>query len=87
MSAPTARTGPAETAKLLARLREHIALDVGVDGKTTARFPGYAVELGTLGADAAALSCANDVVALSSVAQAKPARTNEFNFIRLLRNT
>ena len=54
MSAPTTRTGAGETAKLFARMREAIVLDVQSDGKTTARFPGYAVELGTLGAEAAA---------------------------------
>ncbi len=35
-------------------MREAIILDIRADGKTTARFPGYAVELGTLGAEAAA---------------------------------
>ncbi len=54
MTAPTISKGAGETAKLFARMREAIILDIQADGKTTARFPGYAVELGTLGADAAA---------------------------------
>jgi SagB-type dehydrogenase family enzyme len=54
LSAPTVSNGARESAKLFARMREAITLDIGSDGKTAARFPGYAVELGTLGADAAA---------------------------------
>jgi SagB-type dehydrogenase family enzyme len=54
LSAPTIRNGAGESAKLFARMREAIILDVQADGKTAARFSGYAVELGTLGADAAA---------------------------------
>ena len=53
MSAPTIRKGAEEIAKLFARMREGIILDIQVDGKAAARFSGYAVELGTLGADAA----------------------------------
>jgi SagB-type dehydrogenase family enzyme len=53
LSAPTIRKG-AETAKLFARMREGITLGIQADGKAAARFSGYGVELGTLGADAAA---------------------------------
>jgi SagB-type dehydrogenase family enzyme len=54
VSAPTIRKGAEAAAKLFARMREAVTLDIRADGKTAARFPGYAVELGTLGTDAAA---------------------------------
>jgi SagB-type dehydrogenase family enzyme len=53
LSAPT--TGkPQGSAKLFARVNDQVTLDVQADGKLVARFAGQAVELGALGADAAA---------------------------------
>ena len=53
MTAP-ATSRPAGEGRLFARVNERITVDVAPDGKTVARFPGHAVELGKLGPDAAA---------------------------------
>jgi SagB-type dehydrogenase family enzyme len=54
LSAPTNSKGAGQGAKLFARVSERVTLDLQADGKIAARFSGHAVELGTLGPDAAA---------------------------------
>jgi SagB-type dehydrogenase family enzyme len=84
LGAPTIKKGAGEGAKLFARMREAITLDIQADGKTAARFAGYAVELGTLGADAAARAPElGDGLALDAFAAAASDSDKELN--RLLR--
>jgi SagB-type dehydrogenase family enzyme len=83
LSAPTTRN-PLAPAKLFARMSERVTLDIGPDGKAVARFSGHAVEVVTLGPDAAVRAQdLRDGLAFDTFAS--PANDADTELLRLVR--
>ncbi|MBV9970751.1 MAG: dehydrogenase, partial [Xanthobacteraceae bacterium] len=70
--------------KLFARVSERVVLEVQADGKIVARFAGHAVEVGTLGAEAAA-GATGLHQGLAFDALASPGNDSDRELLRLVR--